>query len=255
MSITPVARGRLEPDHPGGRPCEWAATGRSGGVSAPPFASLNLAAHVGDDAESVAANRSALAGLLGLPGDRLAVMEAVHGRTVAIVDGPVASVGVDALVTQEPGLAIVALGADCLPLALLGSDGRTIGVVHCGWQGLAADVIGAAVTAMADAGAGVRQAILGPTVCGTCYPVSPQRLRDLRACVSAGVLAAAIVTCSDGQPGIDVRAAAVVRLVELGVVATAVLHVGGCTVEDPGLFSYRRDGLTGRQGIAVCLAP
>jgi YfiH family protein len=236
----------------GGRPSEWAATGRSGGVSSGVFASLNLAGYLGDDPSAVRANRARVAGLLGLPGDRLAVMDAVHGAEVGTVHGPGVVVGVDALVTQEPDLAIVALGADCLPLALLGADGRTIAVAHCGWRGLVADVVAAAVAALRDHGTDVRLAVLGPAVCGSCYPVPPDRARELAAASSPRVVAAALVTCPDGQPGIDVRAGARSRLIELGIRADAVVDIGGCTVEDPALFSFRRDGLTGRQGVAAC---
>jgi YfiH family protein len=248
----PIAAGVVDPRSPGGRPASWAATGRSGGTSSAPYASLNLAGYVGDADAAVAENRRRLAVALGLPGARLAVMDSVHGADVAVVSSPGVVAGVDALLTQEPDLAIVALGADCVPVVLIGDDDRTVAVAHCGWRGLVADVLGAVVAAMADHGSGVARVILGPAVCGRCYPVPPERAWEVAAAWPGPVADAALVACADGQPGIDVRRGAAARLVGLGVAPDAITLAGGCTVEDPGLFSFRRDGVTGRQGVAAC---
>jgi len=250
--VFPIAAGLVRST--GGRPSSWAATGRSGGVSRPPYDSLNLADYVGDRGDDVLTNRDRLATAVGSSGARTAVMDAVHGAQVATVSGPGVVAGVDGLVTQEPGLAIVALGADCVPLALVGDDGRTIGVAHCGWQGLVVDVVGSILSVLREHGSGVGFAVLGPAVCGTCYPVPPDRAREVSRQCSTVVSAAALTTCADGQPGIDVRKGVRARLVELGVEDRVISVAGGCTVEDPGLFSYRRDGVTGRQGVALCLA-
>jgi hypothetical protein len=251
-TMFPIAAGVVDPRSPGGRPASWAATGRSGGVSLAPYDSLNLAGYVGDVGESVDANRSRVARVLGLAGDRLTVMDSVHGADVAVVSGAGVVPGVDGLVTQEPGLAIVALGADCVPIALVGDDARPVAVAHCGWRGLVADVLGAVVAVMADHGCGVHRVVLGSAVCGLCYPVPPERARQVAEAWPGAVADAAVVTCADGQPGIDVRRGAAARLRARGVPGEAITVAGGCTVEDPGLFSYRRDGVTGRQGVAVC---
>ena len=248
----PIAAGVTAPRSPGGRPASWAATGRSGGSSVAPYDSLNLAGYVGDQDAAVAENRRRVSRALGLPGERLAVMDSVHGADVAVVSEPGVVVGVDALLTQEPDLAIVALGADCVPIVLIGDDDRTVAVAHCGWRGLVADVLGAVVGSMADHGSGVAHAILGPSVCGRCYPVPAERAAQVADARPGPVSHAALVTCADGQPGIDVRLGAVARLVNLGIAPDAITLAGGCTVEDPGLFSYRRDGVTGRQGVAAC---
>jgi copper oxidase (laccase) domain-containing protein len=138
------------------------------------------------------------------------------------------------------------MGADCATIALSGAG--IIGVVHCGWRGLAADVVGATVTRMRSEGGGSLEAVIGPAVCGQCYPVSPERIEELVAAVSSGVGARSISTSSDGQPSIDIRAGICERFAELGVTTHVV---GGCTVEDEALFSHRREGMTGRQGIVV----
>ena len=249
----PIAAGRVETETAGGRPSSWAATGRSGGVSGAPFDSLNLSDYVGDADDAVAENRARLARVIGAQSHRMTLMRSVHGREVAEACEPGVVAGVDGLVTQVPGLVIVAMGADCVPLALIGDDGRTIGVAHCGWRGLVVGIVDAVVDALADRGAGVARAVLGPAVCGSCYPVPRARADEVTEQCSPAVVAAARVRCPDGQPGIDVREGVRTRLIELGVDPRAIRPVGGCTVEDPGLFSYRRDGLTGRQGIGVGL--
>ncbi len=112
-------------------------------------------------------------------------------------------------------------------------------------------MVGATVATLADLGTRPGRVVIGPAVCGTCYPVPPERSDRVRESCSAGVARAAVVRCPDGQPGIDVRAGVVARLTELAVPADSVAVVGGCTVEDAGLFSFRRDGVTGRQGMAI----
>jgi len=242
--VNPVAEGRLDPSSPGGRPVFWAATGRSGGFSPAPYSSLNLAGHVGDDPRCVAANFEAVSQLMG--GVGLAVLDACHGGDVAVVDSPGVYSGVDALVSVTPGLALVALAADCVPIALADRQGTVIAAVHCGWKGLGAGVVGAAVSSMRSHGARGIRAVVGPSICASCYPVPLERVGLLRSSVHPVVAAAAIPT--GVSPRIGVAAGVLAQLSLLGVSASVV---PGCTAEDSGLFSYRRDGVTGRQGIAV----
>ena len=246
-----IASGTVFPSRPGGRPARWAATGRLGGVSQPPYDSLNLAWHVGDEPAHVAVNMDRLAASIGCAAGQWAVPDAVHGATVAVVDGPGRVEGVDAIVTDRPGLALVALAADCVPVVLVGDDDRTVAVVHCGWRGLVADVVGATVSVLRERGADVARAVLGPSVCGGCYPVPPERAAAVRASCPEPVWSAALLQCADGQPGIDVARGVRAQLDVLGVPPQVVEVVPGCTVEDPALFSHRRDGVTGRQGVVV----
>lgn len=122
-------------------------TGRLGGVSEPPYDSLDLGYHVGDDAEKVRENRGRLARSLRLPGGCAVVAEQVHGTRVAVVEPRDAGRGwldpstaipqTDALVTVHKGLALGILVADCFPVAVW--DGEwALGVAHCGWRGVAA---------------------------------------------------------------------------------------------------------------------
>jgi len=154
---------------------------------------------------------------------------------------------VDALVTSTAGIGLVALAADCVPVILVEPDAGVVAAVHSGWRGLALDVVGAAVGQMVSVGARAEgvQALLGPAICGSCYPVPEERAEEV-----ARVRPEAVTTARDGQPALDLRAGLVARLDELGASSTLI---GGCTAEDAGMYSYRRDGLTGRQGGAVAI--
>lgn len=223
----------------------WLFTSRRGGVSSPPFDDWNLAAHVGDDENAVRRNREIVAESAGL--GSVVFMKQCHSADVAVVSD--ASLGeiadVDALVTTTPGLGVVALSADCVPVALVDADAGVVAAVHSGWQGMVSDVVGAAVERMEALGAtrAHLRAALGPAICGRCYPVPPPRADQ-----AAQAWPASAAVASDGQPAIDVRAGLAQRLAALGITTEVV---GGCTAEDPQLFSYRRDQLTGRQGVVV----
>lgn len=249
MQGHPPYSGVVAPSTPGGRPASWAATGRFGGVSDGQFESWNLATHVGDRRDDVVANRDALRALVSA--DELAVMGAVHGADVAVACEAGEVAGVDALISRNPGLAVAALGADCLVMAVIGDDDETVAAVHCGWRGLALDVAGVVIDRMRTDGVEPAHVVLGPAICGACYPVPVLRADEVRDTCSGSVSRAAIVRCTDGQPGIDVRRGVAARLVELEVDARIVTSLDACTAEDPAFFSHRRDGVTGRQGMVV----
>jgi hypothetical protein len=227
----------------------WAFTDRHGGVSSAPFDSLNLGGHVGDDAADVESNRAAVATSLGLPRDRLLFMRQCHGREVAVVDGPwdgQEAPAVDGLVTATSGVALAALVADCTPVLLADGEAGVVAAVHAGRPGLLAGVVPAAIERMRDLGAREIQAVVGPSVCGRCYEV-PEELRE----AAAQVAPASVAVSWSGTPAIDVAAGVVSQLRANDV---AVQWVPGCAREDSSLFSYRRDGLTGRFAGIVVLA-
>jgi len=219
--------------------------------SVAPYDAFNVADHVGDDPQAVRAHRDALAASVGVAGDRLVSMAPVHGNDVGEVGGPLGSPvpEVDALVTTVPGLALLTVAADCVPVLIGDSDAGVVAVVHAGWRGVRSDVVGTALGAMTDLGATSRgmRAVVGPAVCGQCYDVPRERFDEVVA-----VAPSAASVAGDGRPGLDLRAAVVERLRAFGVVVS--LH-GGCTQESPDLYSFRRDGLTGRHGGVVALSP
>jgi YfiH family protein len=217
-------------------------TTRAGGVSMPPYAELNLALHVGDDPRAVADNRARAAAAIGLPAAQLAFAEQVHGNDVELLDAPPDTPpAVDAMVTSTPGLALVVMVADCVPVLLADAAAGVVGVAHAGRRGVELGVVTTAVRAMVTRGADVERIAvwLGPSIGGCCYEVPA----DMQAAVDAAAPGAACRT-SRGTPGLDLRAGLEAQLAAVGV--SRVGRVGGCTAETADLFSYRRDATTGR---------
>ncbi|MGW1228402.1 peptidoglycan editing factor PgeF [Streptomyces sp. NPDC002530] len=220
-------------------------TDRWGGVSAAPYAELNLGGAVGDDPAAVLANRERAARARGLDPARVVWMNQVHGRDVAVVDGPWGEdreiPAVDALVTTRRGLALAVLTADCTPVLLADPVAGVVAAAHAGRPGLLAGVVPAAVEAMIGLGAEPGRIIArtGPAVCGRCYEV-PAVMRDA---VAAEVPAARSET-SWGTPAVDVTGGVLAQLAELGVTDRRSSPV--CTLESGDHFSYRRDRTTGR---------
>lgn len=218
-------------------------TTRAGGKSSPPYHSFNLADHVGDDPQAVAANRDRLADELRVPRDRFVWMEQVHGRTATVVDGPLdgPAEATDALVTAEPGLVLVVLVADCVPVLLGDPDAGVIGAVHAGRVGANAGVLPAALDAMRGLGAKPEriEALLGPSICGACYEVPAAMAADVET-----RLPGSAAKSRKGTPSLDLRAGLWRQLADAGVGKIGLDP--RCTAEDATLFSFRRDGTTGR---------
>ena len=198
------------------------------------------------------ANRRALAEALGVPAGAMTFMHPDHGRGVAEVSEPTGVTpgaeisSVDALVTATPGIGLVALAADCVPVVLVEPVAGVVAAVHSGWRGLVLDVVGAAVGQMVAAGARAQdvRAHLGPAICGSCYPVPQARPtrwpRSARKPSRPPPTASPPSTCERGlSPG----------SVSSGRPARSSVGVR----PDPGLYSHRRDSLTGRQGGAVAI--
>jgi polyphenol oxidase len=224
---------------------------RVGGSSRPPYDSLNLGLSIGDDRAAVLANRGALAAGCGLTAAGLTWMRQVHGRDVWYAGSAQAAPPepVDAMFTDRPGQALCVLVADCAPVLLADPRARIVGAAHAGREGLAAGVVPALISAMTAAGASPARmrAVIGPAICGRCYEVPA----DLQARVGALVPAAACATAA-GTCGLDIAAGLHAQLAAAGVARIGA--DGRCTRESPELYSYRRDGRTGRFAGLVWLA-
>ncbi len=225
-------------------------TTRAGGASTGEYASLDLALHVGDDPAVVGVNRRRLAAWAGAP---VRYARQVHGTGVAVVDagGPgddatvedaaVDEPEADALVSAMAGVPVAVLVADCLPVLLADARAGVVGAAHAGRRGLLAGVLPRTVEAMVALGADAARlrAVVGPAAGACCYEV-PQEMHD----DAVTVLPQLAGRTTWGTPSLDLRAAAVAQLSSLGL--AGVTTVGGCTVEDETLYSYRRSRTTGR---------
>ena len=226
------------------RPVRMVFTSRAGGVSAAPYDSFNLGAHVGDDAADVAANRARLAEVLGLPEERFVWMEQLHTNTVTLIDGPSATPveATDALVTREKNLALCVLVADCTPVLLSDHTAGVIGAAHAGRMGARNGIVKNTVEAMVGLGAEPSriQVLLGPAAAGESYEVPEGMALDVEK-----HLPGSRTRTKKGTPGIDVRAGLVRQLLSLGV--THIDADPRDTITDTDFFSHRREGVTGRQ--------
>ncbi len=237
------------PDWPAPPEVRALSTQRRGGVSAAPFESLNLGAHVGDSAEAVGENRRRLRTAARLPTEPEWLSQQ-HGTNVLDLDGAnEAAGGADASFTRRPGRVCAILTADCLPVLLASDAGVGVAAAHAGWRGLAAGVIEATVRALALPPQSLL-AWLGPGIGPAHFEIGPEvREELLRADPQAE---GAFVRNAGGRYMTDLAALARRRLERLGI--ARVYGGDACTYaarED--YFSYRRDGRTGRQATLIWL--
>src|SRR6266481_4225935 len=143
----------IVPDWPAPPAVRAAFTLRMGGVSAAPFDSLNVGAHVGDAGAAVTENRRRVRAQLRLPAEPL-WLEQVHGIEVADLDmasgqAPATRPTADAAIARRAGNVCVMQVADCMPVLFAARDGRAVAAAHAGWRGLAAGVLEATVARLA----------------------------------------------------------------------------------------------------------
>jgi len=235
-------------------------TTRVGGVSKAPFDHFNLGDHVGDDPHAVATNRALLQAQLG--GARAVFLRQVHGVDVAQLNAATPhALLVDACFTQEAHVACTIMVADCLPLLFTDDAGQVVAAAHAGWRGLAAGVIEQTVqTLCRQEGVGVTQVRtwLGPCIGPNAFEVGD----DVRLAFTSGAAAESVQAQRHFKPHpaqagkwlADLAGLARMRLAALGVTSVAGNNStpDWCTVQQSSrLFSYRRDGVTGR--FAVCI--
>ncbi|WP_258557653.1 peptidoglycan editing factor PgeF [Rhodococcus sp. AG1013] len=227
-------------------------TTRAGGVSAAPYESFNLGDHVGDDPAAVDTNRRRLADGIGLPFERLVWMEQIHSRNVTVVDGPVDGPvpATDALVTTVPGLALVTLSADCVPILLSDDEAGVIAAVHAGRIGARIGIVPKVIGAMIEQGARPERigAFLGPAASGRQYEVPAAMQADVEK-----FLPGTATRTVKGTPGLDLRAGLRRQLLAAGV--SGVAEDPRCTIEDATLFSHRRGAPTGRLAAVIWMDP
>lgn len=228
---------------------------RLGGVSAGPFAALNLSCHVGDKQTLVQENRRRALAALGLR--QLVALQQVHADRVLLLDRMPESgefSGFDAVITNVPGLALLIQQADCQAVLLHAPGRRVVAAVHCGWRGSVANIIGKTVARMRSA-FGVRpaelRAVVSPSL-GPCCAEFINYKQELPAWMHAFAAA--------GKPThFDFWAMSARQLATAGIPAAQIGIMGICTCCNHGYFSFRRakrenGGLCGRNGSMIGLA-
>ena len=236
----------LVPDWPAPAQVGALSTTRGGGVSAPPYGSLNLGDHVGDAPAAVVENRRRLVAALPAPPCWL---RQVHGTEVVDAARAAVDCEADAAFTRTPAAVCLIMTADCLPVLFCDRAGTVVAAAHAGWRGLAAGVLEATLHSMAVAPGDVL-AWLGPAIGPAAFEVGD----EVRETFVAGDPAAvsAFRVHSAGKWRADLFLLARQRLLRAGV--TAVYGGGVCTFSDPErFFSHRRDRQTGRMATAIWL--
>lgn len=228
-------------------------TTRAGGVSAGPYASLNLGDHVGDDPAAVAQNRALLRA--DLPGEPLWLKQ-VHGDGVADAGSALGVPDADAALARQPGKVCAVMTADCLPVLLCDQAGTVVAAAHAGWRGLAGGVVEATVRAMGVAPQELL-AWLGPAIGPAAFEVGEEvrqafMAHDPQAVKAFAPLSTQHSGLSTQKWLADIFLLARQRLALLGVTR---VHGGGlCTYADAERFySYRRDHATGRMASLIWL--
>jgi len=235
---------------------EHAIFTRRGGVSQPPFDTLNMGHTVGDDLEAVRVNHQRALALLGWRQEDVTTCHLVHGARAALVgpgeQGRVYS-ETDALLSAAPGAVLMSRFGDCVPVLFYERRRRVIGLAHAGWRGVVNGVVPAAVSRLveawgchpADLWAGV-----GPSIGPCCYEVGANVAQQIAAAVSGDGL----FQTRDGQrPYLNLWAAVQRQLEQSGVGQVQVAELcTACNTAD--WFSHRAEGgKTGRFGVVIGL--
>jgi len=242
----------IRPDWPAPDRVRTASTTRLGGVSQPPWHSLNLGSHVQDDPQHVSVNRGRLASELVLKQGAFGWLSQVHGTEIVALPGdgiPEA----DASITTQPGQVCAILTADCLPVLLRDRAGKQVAAAQAGWRGLWAGILEQVVASFTAPSAEII-AWLGPAIGPSHFEVGPE-VRD--EFMTADARAAEAFSTSGARTGhfmADIYCLARQRLEKAGV--SAVYGGDLWTVSDPQrCYSYRRDGQTGRMATLIWLEP
>ena len=211
-------------------------TDRRGGESLGVYESFNLALHVGDDAQTVIRNRAVIG--------EAQFMNQVHGDSVMVIDSIQSQVPTcDGLITTKSNLQLAVMVADCIPLLLISKE--AVGAIHVGRAGLVNRVALIAIHMMRTLGAIDIHAILGPSICGSCYEVPFEMQQEVMQ-----EHPRAFATTRKGTPALDLPKALIADLVAAGISYEASTI---CTFEDELYFSHRRQNPTGRFAGVVSL--
>ncbi len=239
---------------------------RQGGCSQAPYDTLNMGMINGDDPKDVRKNRLLFANTLGISAEQVVCGYQVHSTNIACVGAAEAGRGfmnaaeaipeTDGLVTNQPGVALITLYADCVPVLFYEPQKRVIAVCHCGWKGTVGKIASKMVRIMeTEYGCNLNQvcAAIGPSISRNAYEVDLPVLEQFRAAFS---FAAQIITPTDDEHGkVDLWEANRLQLLEAGLLDSNIDVSGLCTYQNHHIFfSHRADhGKTGRNAAMLMM--
>ncbi|WP_054177807.1 purine nucleoside phosphorylase YfiH [Trabulsiella odontotermitis] len=221
---------------------------RVGGVSLPPYDSLNLGAHCGDDLAHVEENRARMFAAGGLP-SKPVWLEQVHGKDVlTLTGGTYDSKRADAAYSNIPGQVCAVMTADCLPVLFCNRAGTEVAAAHAGWRGLCEGVLEETVACFSDQPENI-MAWLGPAIGPDAFEVGPE-VRE--AFMAKDANADKAFRPAGEKYYADIYQLARQRLANVGV--EQVYGGDRCTFsQKDDFFSYRRDKITGRMASFIWL--
>jgi hypothetical protein len=212
-------------------------TTRRGGVSLPPFDSLNLGDRTADDPESVRENYRILYTALGVHGEQAALMRQVHDARIRVIEKGGMYADTDCLLTAEPGVLLGIRVADCVPVLLHNPRTGVVGAAHCGWRPIVTGILERTVETMRrewNFDPGDLYAALGPSAGACCYEVGPE---------VAERFAPSSIESRGGRLYADLRGEIMRRLRAAGVSGRRIESFPHCTIcTESSYFSHRRDG-------------
>lgn len=234
-----------------------AFTLHKGGVSPPPYSSLNLGLHVGDNRENVVRNRRLLLSHLKLDIDRLTTTQQVHGNSAVVVEKDFIGRGAelyqdaiadtDALISSIDNVPLALFFADCVPIILVDPVKRCVAIAHAGWRGILSEITKNTISILNgrfDSKPEDLLAYIGPSIRECCYEVDEglaEQFRDKFQLDSVGKT-------------LDLVKLAAQQLKEAGMLANRIFATKYCTSCRSDMFySYRRVQTTGRQAGLVAL--
>ncbi|MEK6598711.1 MAG: peptidoglycan editing factor PgeF [Deltaproteobacteria bacterium] len=223
---------------------------RVGGISEPPFSSLNFDTRDGDDIKNVEHNKIIAGRLFGFDASRVLTINQSHGNDVLIIDKPVKDISglsktsADAIITNQCGIAIGILTADCVPIIMVDPIKKVAGVVHAGWRGTAKRIVQKTIETMVKHfGSGKKEivAAIGPSIGQCCYKVDGVVAREFG---DNG-----FINKEDDCWRLDLKKANLGQMVNSGIFEKNISVEDFCTsCRNDLFFSYRADGkITGRQ--------
>jgi len=239
---------------------------RDGGVSKPPFDTLNLSFNVSDDPEHVLSNRKLLSSALGFKLEGLTVAKQVHGNKVALVTDKMRGKGsidhssalddTDAMITNTPGIMLMIQVADCVPLLFFDAKRKVIAVAHAGWRGTVLSIAKHTVESMVKRFRSDPRDIyvgIGPSIGPCCYEVGHEVIKEVEKNLKN---AKDLIKVKYGSAYFDLWEANKRQLIDSGIPLSNIEVSGICTNCNSNTFFSSRagKGVTGRFGAGIMLA-
>ena len=246
--------------------CQHAFSARLGGASVKPYQGLNMALHVGDEADIVWQNRQRFFQALELKAENLVTPQQVHGANIQKVtmadagrgarDYADAIADTDALITNEPGLPLMLCFADCVPVVFLDPEKRAVGIAHAGWKGTVAKIARETVWKMQEefgSEPGDILAGIGPSIGPCCFAVGEEVAEKFREAFPKS--ADKLIAEREGQLYVNLWEANRLQLLEAGVSAANIEMADTCTDCQHQWYRYPRadGGQTGRMAAIIAL--